>query len=49
MKQAEGCKAGHIRYSDVNAVAQNTPAFARAFGCPADAPMNPLDKCQVWA
>eukprot|EP00962_Isochrysis_galbana_P053557 scaffold25009_cov128-Isochrysis_galbana.AAC.3 len=24
MKQAERCKAGHIRYSDVNAVAQNT-------------------------
>jgi endothelin-converting enzyme len=32
----------------VNAVVQNTPAFAKAFGCPAGAPMNPLHKCEVW-
>jgi predicted metalloendopeptidase len=26
----------------------NHPAFAPAFGCPAGAPMHPVEKCEVW-
>ncbi|KAI8078789.1 uncharacterized protein BX664DRAFT_362351 [Halteromyces radiatus] len=32
----------------VNAVVQNMPDFAKAFNCPAGAPMNPIKKCKVW-
>ena len=24
------------------------PAFARAFGCPADSPMTPKHRCDMW-
>lgn len=33
----------------VNAVLQNTPAFAEAFSCPVGSTMNPTDRCAVWA
>ena len=26
----------------------NNPAFAKAFNCPVDSPMNPQQKCQIW-
>jgi len=32
----------------VNAVLQNTPAFSKAFDCPAGSAMNPVAKCAVW-
>ncbi|KAG2184895.1 hypothetical protein INT43_000808, partial [Umbelopsis isabellina] len=32
----------------VNGVAQNSVEFAMAFGCPAQAPMNPDKKCHLW-
>ncbi|KAK3840046.1 MAG: hypothetical protein JOS17DRAFT_725821 [Linnemannia elongata] len=32
----------------INGVAQNSPDFAKAFKCKAGAPMNPVNKCEVW-
>ncbi|CAO3591298.1 unnamed protein product [Absidia cylindrospora] len=32
----------------VNAAVQNMPEFAKAFNCPANAPMNPTNKCKLW-
>ena len=32
----------------VNGPASDTPEFARAFNCPAGAPMAPLQHCEVW-
>ncbi|KAI8339559.1 hypothetical protein BC941DRAFT_420832 [Chlamydoabsidia padenii] len=32
----------------VNAAVQNMPEFAKAFGCPVNAPMNPSTKCKLW-
>ncbi|XP_025077119.1 endothelin-converting enzyme 1-like [Pomacea canaliculata] len=26
----------------------NSPAFSKAYGCPAASPLNPVKKCQVW-
>merc|ERR1712203_837777 len=26
----------------------NSHEFSKAFGCPAESPMNPLEKCSVW-
>ena len=35
------------RYRTIGTL-QNSPDFAREFGCAADAPMNPPEKCSVW-
>ena len=32
----------------VNGPAMNLPAFSDAFKCPANAPMNPSNRCQIW-
>ncbi len=32
----------------VNGVVVNQPEFAKAFSCPASAPMNPEGRCAVW-
>ncbi|MBK9069476.1 MAG: M13 family metallopeptidase [Myxococcales bacterium] len=32
----------------VNGALRNLPEFATAFGCAADAPMNPSKRCEVW-
>ena len=32
----------------VNGVLRNMPEFASAFSCPADAPLAPPDRCEVW-
>ncbi|KAL0094127.1 hypothetical protein F4703DRAFT_1727255 [Phycomyces blakesleeanus] len=32
----------------VNAAIQNSEEFARVFQCPANSPMNPIPKCQLW-
>ncbi|KAF9971842.1 hypothetical protein BGZ73_005116 [Actinomortierella ambigua] len=32
----------------VNGAMQNSREFARAFGCKASAPMNPVNKCVIW-
>lgn len=32
----------------VDGAMSQLPAFARAFGCPADSPMNPKHRCDMW-
>lgn len=32
----------------INGVVQNSPDFAKAFGCKAGSAMNPVKKCEVW-
>ena len=32
----------------VNGVVSNLPEFARAFSCPAGAPMAPAERCRIW-
>jgi predicted metalloendopeptidase len=32
----------------LNGSVTNFPAFAEAFDCPADTPMNPTERCEVW-
>ncbi|XP_057372654.1 membrane metallo-endopeptidase-like 1 isoform X1 [Daphnia carinata] len=32
-----------------NGVLQNSPTFSEVFHCPADSPMNPVNKCQLWS
>ena len=32
----------------VNGASMNLPAFATAFKCPANAPMNPSNRCEIW-
>ncbi len=32
----------------VDGAMSQLPAFARAFGCPADSPMNPKQRCDMW-
>ena len=35
------------RYRTIGTL-QNSPDFAREFGCAAGAPMNPAEMCSVW-
>jgi predicted metalloendopeptidase len=32
----------------VDAAMSQLSAFSRAFGCPADSPMNPKQRCDMW-
>ena len=32
----------------VNGVVRNVPEFARAFSCPAEAPLGSADRCDIW-
>ncbi len=32
----------------VDGAMSQLPAFARAFGCPLDSPMNPRQRCDMW-
>ncbi|KAF7993585.1 hypothetical protein HCN44_010180 [Aphidius gifuensis] len=42
-------KTDHPPYKwRVNGAISNTKGFSKAFSCPPDAPMNPVNKCSIW-